>query len=447
VEGDTIAAIATAQGPGAIAVVRISGPRTLAVLEAMFAPGASLPAPREARLRSLHDPGSGELIDRALVTTFRAPDSFTGEDAAELSCHGGRLTPALVLAGALSAGCRRADPGEFTRRAYLNGKLDLLQAEAIGELIDADSPALRRSAVFRMERGLSERVEGLREAIIRVDALLSYGIDFPEEDEPPVPAEAILGAAAEARQRMEHLLRTFPEGQRLRKGALVVLAGRPNSGKSSLFNALLGRERAIVTEVAGTTRDALEVDTNLEGYPFRLVDTAGLRTTGDRVEAMGVEVARRFLEEADLVLYCTEAGREMGEDERTFLEESTAPVVLVRTKADRAGALENGAKSVLVSSLSGVGLDRLRRELRERAFGGSGGEEEVPLLTRERHARALRGSIAALEEFQRALQRGEPPEFASVHLRDAVTELEELVGRVSPDDVLDEVFGRFCVGK
>ncbi len=446
-EGDTIAAIATAQGAGAIAVVRISGPRALPVLGELLAKDASLPAPREARLRSLHDPGSGELIDRALVVTFRASASFTGEDAAELSCHGGRLTPALVLAAALAAGCRHADPGEFTRRAYLNGKVDLLQAEAIGELIDADSPALRRSAVFRMERGLSERIEGLREALIRVDALLSYGIDFPEEDEPPVSNEAILAAVSEAGARIEQLLRTAPEGQRLRRGALVVLAGRPNSGKSSLFNALLGRERAIVTEVPGTTRDALEADTTIEGYPFRLVDTAGLRTAADRVEAMGIEVARRYLGEADLVLFCAEAGRKLGEDERRFLQDTPSPVLLVRTKADAARGIETGAKSVCVAIPDGEGLARLRRELRERAFAGSAAEEEVPLLTRERHARALRGSTAALEEFQRALEEGEPPEFASVHLRDAVSGLEELVGRVSPDDVLDEVFGRFCVGK
>lgn len=426
-------------------MLRLSGPQARGVLARVSAGGD--PAPRVQTLRAVRHPESGELLDRALVALFPAPHSYTGEDVVEIATHGGALVPQLVLEALLAAGARAALPGEFTRRAYLNGRLDLLQAEAVADLVDGRSRALHRAAVHALDRGLSRRVEALREAVIGTEALIAYSIDFPEEDEPPVPPERIRAAAAEVAERIEALLATAPEGELLRDGALTVLAGRPNAGKSSLFNALLGAERAIVTEVAGTTRDALEAMASIEGYPFRLVDTAGLRATRDPVEGMGIEVARRYLAAADLVVFCAEAGRPLGDDERSFLEAvDPARRVLVRTQADLHPAAD--PEGIPVSAATGAGVPELRRTLLERAFRGIVGEAaEAPLVTRERQARALRSALAELRSFLDALDGEVPMEFAATHLRGAVGSLEELVGAVGVEDVLERVFGSFCVGK
>ena len=459
---DTIAALATPHGRGAVALLRVAGPAALGVLRRV-APSVDLSAsPRVQRLVALRHPETGELLDRALAAFFPAPHSYTGDDTVEISTHGGVLTPQLVLDALLAAGARAAEPGEFTRRAYLNGKLDLLQAEAVLDLIDGRSRALHRAAVHQMERGLSRRVEELRAAVIGTEALTIYAIDFPEEDEPPVPPERIRASALDVAARLDALLATAPEGEMLRVGALTVLAGRPNSGKSSLFNALLGAERAIVTDVPGTTRDALEASITVEGYPFRLVDTAGLRETADRVEGIGIEVARRYLSAADIVLFCVEAGRPMETDERAFLATvDPARTVVVRTKADLIDADSAGADrwtteddrsgeipSVRVAAVEGAGMAELRGALLRMAFGGILGEPgEAPLVTRERHARALRAARAELAAFVDALDSAVPMELAATHLRAAVGALEDLIGVVSVDDLLDRVFGDFCIGK
>jgi tRNA modification GTPase len=458
--GDTIAAIGTPAGRSAVALLRVSGPGAREVLRRVApALDGNLP-PRVQRLAALRHPETGELLDRGLVTFFPAPHSYTGEDTVELSTHGGVLTPQLVLDALLAAGARAAEPGEFTRRAYLNGRLDLLQAEAVLDLIDGRSRALHRAAVHQMERGLSRRVEELRAAVIGTEALVAYSIDFPEEDEPPVPPERVRASAADVLRRIDALLATAPEGELLREGALTVLAGRPNSGKSSLFNALLGTERAIVTEVPGTTRDALEAVVTLDGYPFRLVDTAGLRETTDRVEGIGIEVARRYLAAADLVLFCVEAGRPVGEDERAFLSGlDPARTVVVRTKSDLAGdrgqgtgdsgpGQQEGVRSVSVAATRGAGIAELRDTLLAMAFGGILGEPgEAPLVTRARHARSLRAARDEVAAFLEAMDAAVPVELAATHLRAAAGALEDLVGAVTVDDVLDRVFGDFCVGK
>jgi tRNA modification GTPase len=481
---DTIAAIATAPGRGATALIRISGPDAGRILLALAPLLTEIPPPRNQRLVALHHPDDGRLLDRGLAALFPAPASYTGEDTVEISTHGGLVTPQLVLDATLAAGARAAGPGEFTHRAYLNGKLDLLQAEAVLDLIDGRSPALQRAAVHQMERGLSARIEHLRERVIGLEALMVYSIDFPEEDEPPVPPERIRADALDVVRQIDRLLATAPEGEMLREGALVVLAGRPNSGKSSLFNALIGAERAIVTDIPGTTRDALEAAITVDGYPFRLVDTAGLRTTDDLVEGMGIEVARRYLESAQIVLFCAEADRGPDPEEDEFLEGlEAARIVLVRTKADRRSATvptggvsghavpdrvdershdvpaavpstaargmgASAAVVVAVSAHAGTGMDTLRDELLRAAFGGILGEPgEAPVVTRARHARALRGARDEVAAFADALGTELPAEFAAIHLRDAVVALEGIIGIVTPDDVLGRVFGDFCVGK
>lgn len=480
---DTIAALATPLGRGAVALIRISGPAAVKVIDALVDNGreAGWSDRRQTLVRLTH-PQSRRPLDQALVTVFRAPASYTGEDVVEISTHGGQLTPQLVLDALFAAGARAALPGEFTRRALLNGKLDLLQAEAIVDLIDGRSPAMHDAALHQMERGLSRRIEELRASILRLEALVSYSIDFPEEDEPPTPPERVLEEAAAAVGLVSRLLATVPQGRLLREGALVVFAGRPNSGKSSLFNALLGLDRSIVTEIPGTTRDAIEADALLGGFPFRLVDTAGLRRTEDRVEAIGIEVARRYLASADILLYCAPLGEPLEDEELEFVRGSGAQhTILVRTKADlvqpatrdaegwagvrpqEAGDGEAGREGspepekdggpdtvVTASVVTREGLDQLRDAIVGATFGGivrARTGDEAPLVTSERQRRALEKARAELEAFIAAMSEDVPMELAAVHLREAGGALEDLIGLVTTEDVLDTLFSRFCVGK
>jgi len=316
--------------------------------------------------------------------------------------------------------------------------MDLLQAEATADLIDAGSPAQRRRALHQLERGLSGRLSALRQEVLDLEGLIAYDIDFPEEDEGPVSEQRVRRAWSVVRGRVAELLRTAPEGERLREGALLVIAGRPNAGKSSLFNALLGSERAIVTEIPGTTRDAIEAHAVIEGFPFRLIDTAGLRESEERVEKLGIEVSRKYLAAADLVLFCEES-----EDpaRATFLAQVRAPVVVVRTKVDLGGG--EG-----VSVVTGAGLDTLRKRLAEVAFGQLLALGDVePVVTRARHRTALERALAELDAFSGARASGVDAAATATHLRAAVLALDDLIGVVTPDDVLDRVFATFCVGK
>ena len=450
---DTIVAIGTPPGPSALAVVRLSGPDAITTVTRLCPGLSGIPDARRVVLARAVDPETGESLDQVLVTLFPGPGSYTGEDMAEISSHGGWLSPALILEACVRCGARRAVEGEFTRRSFLNGKMDLLQAEAVLDLIESKSRALHGTAIHQLDRGLSERIGKLREGLVHLEAALVHHLDFPEEDDPPVPTEEIMGRAGALEEAMEGLLRTAPEGELLREGAVTVLAGRPNSGKSSLFNALLGEERAIVTEVPGTTRDALEAVVSLEGFPFRVVDTAGLRETEERVEKLGVEVARRYLTRADVILFCIEGNRSLSEEERGFLNEvAGTPVVFLRTKADLfslpSSEPDGMGEAIGISVETGEGLDRLREVLPAMVFGGlfrmSG---EVPVLTRRRHTEGIRRAKEELRAFQGALAQGLPAEVAATHLRPAETALEELLGVIPREEVLDKLFREFCIGK
>ncbi len=449
---DTIVAQATPPGFGAVALVRLSGPSALDIARGLMRRDAGVPdgwASRSSRLRTLFRPGSGETLDRALVTIFRAPGSYTGEDVVEFSTHGGYAIPAGVVAACVALGAREASAGEFTRRAYLNGRVDLTQAEAVGDLVAARSAKAREVALHQLEKGLGDRIATLRGRVVGLSALLVQHIDFPEEDDAPTPVKTIAAEAGSLAAEIERLLATAPAGEMLREGAVAVLAGVPNSGKSSLFNALVGFERAIVTEVPGTTRDAIEAVVEVDGFPFRLVDTAGLRGAPGRVEKLGIEVARRYLAGADLVLHCREAGRAATGRERRFLEGLAAPVLRLRTKWDLAGPHEvPDDDEVAVSAKTGHGLGELKRRLRERAFRGVvDNRDEVPVVTRRRQADLLRLARDEVEGFREALAAGIPPEVASAHLKSAESALEEILGVISTDDVLDRVFEDFCIGK
>jgi len=452
-EVDTIAAVSTPPGVGALAVVRISGPRAGDLLRRLTPGSPEGLEPRVSRVCEIRDPGSEEVLDHAVVTRYEAPDSYTGEDLVEISCHGGWLVPALVLDACLRAGARRAEAGEFTRRAHLHGKMDLVQVEAVADIIEARSRAHHRAALGQLERGLSARIVALRDGLLHLEAQLVHHIDFPEEDDAPVPLEVIGEEARTLHGQIAVMLATAPEGELLREGALTVLAGRPNVGKSSLYNALLGEERAIVTEVPGTTRDALEATAQMGGYPFRLIDTAGMRDEGERIERLGIEVAKRYLARADLVLLCVEAGSELSEDERAFLEGvSTVPCVLVETKADLdGGAVDCGgplAGRVRVSVETGEGLAALRSLLPELVFSGLvQSDGEAPILTRRRQSEGMTVAAEEVAAFGAAVQNGIPAELAATHLRTAAGALEEVIGVIPLDDVLDAVFREFCVGK
>ena len=437
---DPIAALATPPGRSAIAVVRVSGRGAFEVV-ARVVSGFRSDRPRIATLAVFHR--DGETLDRGLYTVFPGPHSYTGEDVVELSCHGGQVAPTELLAALHAAGARQATPGEFTRRAVLNGKLDLVQAEAVGDLIDAVAPAQARTALRQLDGGLSRRLGELREGLVGVQALLSYEIDFPGEDDGPIPPERITAALGEVTARIERLLATAPSADRMRQGALLVLAGRPNAGKSSLFNALLGADRALVTELPGTTRDAIEGHTDFLGWPVRLVDTAGLSDSDDRLERLGIEVSRRYLALADLVLLCVEGGRAIDAVETALAAER--PTLVVRTKRD---LTRDGTGGLAVSAVSGEGMDELRRAAADRVFGDriALGDLE-PALAGERHRTALTRARAALADAALHLVPGGEPVLVSHHVREATLALDELLGAVDVEEVLGRVFAGFCVGK
>lgn len=444
---DTIAAIATPPGRSALAIVRVSGPSVAEL-------GARLldPWPLKERLPTLCvlRSGDGNVVDHPLVTFFREPASFTGEDVLEISTHGGILIPALALRACLSAGAREALPGEFTRRAVLNGKLDILQAEAIGDLIDARTEALHHTALTQLDGGLSRVILELRSRLIELEALISYEIDFPEEDDGPVPRTRVLDASRRTIEQLENLAATAPVGELIREGAIAVIAGRPNAGKSSLFNALIGQSRAIVTEIPGTTRDAIEVVVEIEGWPVRLVDTAGLRSTEDVVERLGVEVSERYLASAHVVLLCSDDASQLEALRSRIAQLTTAPLLSVLTKADLVTHGEQvDPNTVIVSANARTGLDSLFNRLRDVLVDRYGSVlTERPLITRARHVNALHQAMRELEAFHDSWRMNTlPAPVAAVHLRSARTALEELIGAVDIDDVLDRVFSTFCIGK
>lgn len=454
--GDTIAAVATAAGRGALAVVRLSGPDAHAIAARIGAAGL---APRRVTRTRLHRPSQpADALDEALVTGFVAPHSFTGEDAVEFSVHGGVYVSAAVLAALVEAGARPALPGEFTERALRRGKLGLVEAEAIADLIDARTAATHRAALRQLDGLLTRRLDALRDAILDTEALIAYEIDFPEEDDGPQPRTRAADAAARVRTELDALLATRPQAELGREGIEVVLAGAPNAGKSSLLNALAGAARAIVSPVPGTTRDAIEVLVDDDPLPFRLVDTAGLRESEDAVEQLGVAVSRTRLASAHLVIVCGDEDEALRLACTEVRAASTAPRVAVRTKSDLLGCEwrvpgtfgdDMATRALAVSAHTGAGLDALRGALRDlsRAVVPAS-SEELPVVTRARHAHALEAAREEVDAFIVAWSAAElPAPVAATHLRAAVHALDELLGGVDTDEVIGRVFRTFCVGK
>lgn len=443
---DTIAAVATALGRGAISVVRLSGPQAHVIARSVIQPWPL--DPRRATLCRILS-AEGTVLDQVVVTSFTAPSSFTGEDLVEISGHGGRYAPLVVMRALISSGAREAVPGEFTRRAVLNGKLDIVQAEAIGDLVDARSGAMHKTALTQLDGGLSRRIVALRDQVVLVESLIAYDIDFPEEDDGPISRERVHAEADRLIDALDRLLGTIPYGEVIREGAVVVIAGQPNVGKSSLFNALLGQSRAIVTEVPGTTRDAIEAFLETENWPVRLVDTAGLRETADIVEKIGIEVSEKYLAEAHVILACGDSEESLSAVRRALDGKTTAPILEVRTKSDLSGDLTTHADVLSVSAETGEGLSKLLAGV-DSVLSESIGRPviDMPVLTRSRQIQGISEARSEIAAFRDAwCEQGLPGPVAAVHLRSGATALESLIGAVSTEDVLDRVFSSFCIGK
>jgi tRNA modification GTPase len=440
---DTIAAIATAPGRAAIAIVRISGSRAFSIALTCVVPWPL--QPRTATLVHIRTP-DGEVVDKALAVSYPAPYSFTGEDVLEVFCHGGAVAPARVLAAIVRGGARPAAPGEFTRRAVLLGKLELLQAEALGDLIDAPTGFQHRAALAQLSGALTARISTVRSAVIDLEALLAYDIDFPEEDDGPVARSRVTDAARGSLDELDRLLSTLPAARIGREGAVIVLAGMPNVGKSSLFNALLGEARAIVTEHPGTTRDAIDALVEAEPYPWRLIDTAGLRDATDPVERLGVEVSTRWLGRADIALACGTTRAERDAVVSAIAGLSGATILRVQTMSDRTQA--DADADAHVSAVTGEGLAALRDVVGAALRARHPLPADTPLILRARHEAALSAARAELSQFLAVWTASAlPATVAAVHVRAAVHALDELIGAVDADEVLARVFERFCVGK
>ncbi len=448
---DTIVALGTTLGRGAIAVVRMSGERAIEIAHRHVDPWPA--RPRELRLCTVHD--ETKVLDLAIVTFYSGPESFSGEDMVEIFTHGGHVVPASVVAALIGSGAREALPGEFTRRAVLNGKIDIVQAEAVGDLVDARSTAMQQAALYQLDGGLSSRIAAVREIVLQIESLIAYDVDFPEEDDGPISQERILEATGALLDSLDLLLSTIPVGQIVREGAVVVIAGEPNVGKSSLFNALLGEQRAIVTEISGTTRDAIEALIDAGRWPIRLIDTAGLRHSTDVVEKIGIETSERHISHAHLIIACGDTRESLEKAVSITSSLSTAPIVRVATKSDSWSGAESAALEssplidAKVSSKTGEGFQRLREKMNE-VLDTNYGEitPEIPILTKTRHIQGIQRAREEVVEFRNAWMASSlPATIASVHLRTAAVALEGLIGAVSTDDVLERVFSSFCVGK
>ena len=443
---DTIAALATPLGRSAIALVRITGDRARDVL-ARLAPEAGPFEPRRSRLVSLED-RDGELIDEGVVTLFAAPASFTGEDVAEISVHGSPVVVARLLRAAVAAGARAAKPGEFTERAFRLGKLDLVRAEAIRDLIDSRTEAAARASARRVEGALSSRLEGAREDLLAAATSLTATIDFSEDVGESVDP-AVTTRLSNARDTLARLAASYDTGRLLSAGCRVAILGRPNAGKSTLFNALLGTARAIVTDVPGTTRDALESTVDVGGVPVDLVDTAGLRETDDRVERIGVARAREEGEKAAAVIYVFDASEGWSEEDRSALAALNGkPVAVVANKIDRlAGTAGIPEAALALCGLAPDAGERLHSLLERTVAADVSSDSASEIIGSLRQRDLVERARDAVSDAIDALARGDSPEYAATHVDTALAALADVFGETTSDDVLARIFSTFCIGK
>lgn len=453
---ETIAAIATPPGAGGIGVVRLSGGRCVAIADAVF--NGTRPAHQWTSHRMYHGriiDAAGAVLDDALAVLMRAPRSYSGEDVLELHCHGSLVVVRRVLARVLSCGARAAEPGEFTKRAFLNGRLDLAQAEAVIELVRARTNGAAQLAAQQLTGQLSRQLDELRARLIHLKALLEAQIDFADEDVAVAPAE-LLSCIDICVVHANTLIETYARGRLVRDGVRVAIIGKPNVGKSSLLNALLGEERALVTPIAGTTRDAIEESADFEGIPVVLTDTAGLRQVehADPIERLGMQRTNGKIAQAQLVLSVVDASAPLDAEDLAVLEVARGlPAVLVLNKIDLGvhvvdpGGIANGTPVVQVSATQRLGLTELRRAVVDRVAGGVQMEPHGPLLTNERHYAALTQAVESLRLARESVGSGQPADLVAVDVQDAIDHIGAITGIVTSEDVLDRIFSEFCIGK
>jgi tRNA modification GTPase len=467
---DTIAAIATPLGEGGLAVVRLSGPQALAIADKSFLPvGKSSLKPSVAMTHTIQ---FGKIvrgqktIDEVLLAVLRAPRTFTREDTVEITCHGGLLPAKLVLDTLLENGARPAEPGEFTRRAFLNGRIDLAQAEAVADLIHSRTELALAAANEQLAGKLSQRINQLRDEMMQTLAHVEAHIDFPDEDISPDTKEQLLKRLERGVAFMDELLRTANEGQILRRGIRAAIVGRPNAGKSSLLNQLLGHNRAIVSAIPGTTRDTIEETANIRGLPVVFIDTAGLREARDEIEQEGVRRSRESLARAEFILHVLDASEPLTPaDEKYFAEFAGKKRILVVNKVDLPRKLELPEKvglavpseprrdrdiapyQIEVCCLSGQGIEALKDAIKELVWSGEIRAEMLQVMINSRHQDALNRARAATQRTLDVLRAGETLELAAGELRIAVNAVGEIVGKTTTEDLLDSIFSQFCIGK
>jgi len=451
---DTIVALATARGRAALAIVRLSGPEAVRIVASRLSNTALVDASSHTAHFGYVLDEEGTRLDQVVVTLFRAPKSATGEDLVEVTCHGGDLAPQLVLKSLLEAGARLAEPGEFTLRAFLNGKLDLTQAEAVADLIHARSELAHRVSLRHLDGRVAESVEAVRTSLIQTTALIELELDFAEEDVEFADRRQLEQLLAEAETLLTELLDSYRLGALVRDGVRVVIGGRPNAGKSTLLNALVERDRAIVSEIPGTTRDEVEAEKEIDGLLFRFVDTAGLRDTTNQIEAEGVRRTHRAIHHADVLVYVFDTTAGLFVEETDFLNELAKerpdfPVLRVANKADLQPVEEN--KALALSAKNAISnpqlLDGLREALSAAVASNLTSAEGSTIVVNQRHHQHLSAAREAVHRAQQAMQSNAGSDTLALDLRASMHELGAITGAITNEDVLDAIFSQFCIGK
>lgn len=458
---DTIAAISTPLGEGAIAIVRLSGPDAVSIADRVFhSPNgkklADVPT-HTIHYGQLHDPQTGNVVEEVMVSVMRAPKTFTREDVVEINCHGGLVSVNRVLQLVLNSGARMAEPGEFTKRAFLNGRIDLSQAEAVMDLIRAKTDKAMNVALNQIEGRLSKLIRKLRQEILEVLAHVEVNIDYPEYDDvEEMTHELLLKKSLYVKQEIEKLLRTSQQGKILREGLSTVIIGRPNVGKSSLLNALVHENKAIVTNIPGTTRDVIEEYVNVRGVPLRLVDTAGIRETEDIVERIGVERSRQVLKEADLILLVLNYSEELTpEDEKLFEAAKGMDVIVIVNKTDlpkkidmeRVQKLANNHKIVTTSLLEEQGIDELEEAIASLFFEGSIESQDATYVSNSRHIALLNQALNAINDAIAGVEASMPVDMVQIDLTRTWELLGEIIGDSVHESLINQLFSQFCLGK
>ena len=443
---DTIAAISTPTGEGAIALVRVSGANAIEVADKIFH-GKETPSQFEAHVQHFGEIFGPErrLIDQVMLSVHRAPASYTGEDLVEISCHGGTLVSAKILEACLRAGARAARPGEFTERAFLNGKMDLTQAEAVIDLIRAKTDLALRSATEQLEGRLGGQIRKIRDELVELLAHINASIDFPEEDITPDEGETVRMRLSSIREEITALLATADQGRILREGVRVVIYGATNAGKSSLLNRLLGYDRVIVSDTHGTTRDTIEESVNLDGIPIRLLDTAGLRTSTSELELEGIARTEKSLQLADLRLHVADHSAPMPPHFRERNRDSDEIVVLNKSDLPENSNWKD-FHALRISCLTGEGLPELQKEILAR-ITKQNLKPESTFAINTRHRDCLRRALESCDDAATAQAQGLPPEYIAIHLNEALRALGEVIGVIDVEQILDSVFSQFCIGK